>query len=64
MGGDSGCALVLLLIVRNFQCDFCRGITAKFAGLSVFSLSANMSVCLRLIAGTHDFRVIQLNPSY
>jgi hypothetical protein len=36
MCGVSGGALVLLLIVRNFQCDFRKGITAKFTVLSVF----------------------------
>jgi hypothetical protein len=36
MCGDSGGALVLLLIVRNFQCGFCKGVTAKFTMLSVF----------------------------
>jgi hypothetical protein len=34
--GGSGGALVLLLIVRNFQQGACNGVTAKFAVLSIF----------------------------
>jgi hypothetical protein len=37
MNGGSGGALVLLLIVRNFQRRSCNWITVKFAMLSVFA---------------------------
>jgi hypothetical protein len=36
MSGGSGGALVLLLIVRNFQLGFLNGKTAKFATMTVF----------------------------
>jgi hypothetical protein len=37
MNGGSGGALVLLLIVTNFQIGACNRITDKFAALSIFT---------------------------
>jgi hypothetical protein len=39
MWGRAGGALVLLLIVRNFQYGACNGITGKFAILLVLSFA-------------------------
>jgi hypothetical protein len=49
----SGGALVLLLIVRNFQYGTCNGLTGKFAMLLVFSLGEYESL---LEAGSRNRR--------
>lgn len=35
MCGDSGGALVLILIVRNFQVESCNQVTVKFVDMSI-----------------------------
>jgi hypothetical protein len=37
MWGNTGNALLLLLIVRNFQYGFCDDVTAKFVTMPFFS---------------------------